>query len=262
MIVDFDPILFDLGPLQIRWYGLMYVVGFLIGTFLLKRVSDEKLFKVPKERIDSLVTYLIIGMFLGARFFYVFVYNWHEYSNDFLSIFAIWKGGLSFHGAIIGMAIACLLFGKRNKVHPLHIADVSVTVGAQGLFFGRIGNFINGELYGRATDLPWAMIFPAGGPFPRHPSQLYESFFEGAVLFAVLWFTRKGLARPGVQTAKFLIGYGTFRFFIEFFREADKQLGYYFGNLLTMGQILCLIMVLAGAATWYYCAKKKLSITQ
>ncbi len=259
MTVDFNPVIFDLGPLQVRWYGMMYVVGFIVGTILLRHLCDKGLFKLAKEKIDSLATYLILGMFLGARIFYVFVYNWSDYANHPMDIFAVWKGGLSFHGAIIGMTIGCIIFAKRNKLHPLHVADAAVTVGAQGLFFGRLGNFINGELYGRLTDVPWGMIFPSGGPYPRHPSQLYESLGEGLVLFLILWLGRKRLKTVGIQSSIFLMGYGVVRFIIEFFREADSQLGYYFGGHLTMGQILCFLMIISGGVMLTYFSKKKIN---
>jgi phosphatidylglycerol---prolipoprotein diacylglyceryl transferase len=254
-VISIDPVIFSLGPLQVRWYGLMYVIAFLIGGYLFKRLVKEDLFKIPVERIDSLITHGIIGMFLGARLIYVFVYNWNYYQNHLDEILSVWKGGLSFHGAIIGITVALYFFAKRNKVRLLHVVDCSVVVGTQGLFFGRMGNFINGELYGRTTDLPWGLIFPGGGPYPRHPSQLYEGILEGLVLFTVLWLFRKKLARTGLASSFFIIGYGFFRFFIEFFREPDSQLGYYFGGTITMGQILCFIMVCVGVSVAVYSSK-------
>ncbi|MCK5884638.1 MAG: prolipoprotein diacylglyceryl transferase [Bacteriovoracaceae bacterium] len=259
MTIDFNPVIFDFGLLQVRWYGMMYVVAFVIGTFLLRYLSEKGYFKLAKEKIDSLATHLILGMFLGARVFYVFIYNWSDYSNNLLEVFAVWKGGLSFHGAIIGMTIGCMIFAKRNKLHPMHITDAAVTVGAQGLFFGRLGNFINGELYGRLTDVPWGMIFPGGGPFPRHPSQLYEAIAEGLILFLVLWFGKKRMERVGVQTSIFLLGYGIVRFGVEFFREADSQMGYYFGGTFTMGQILCFLMIAIGAMMLLFFARRKIT---
>ncbi len=252
MTINLDPVIFSLGPLQVRWYGMMYVVAYVIGAYLLRVLSQKELFRLAVDKIESLTTYLILGMFLGARLFYVFVYNYHDFLANPLDLFAVWKGGLSFHGAIIGMALAMILFSRKHQLSPIHLFDAVVTVGAQGLFFGRIGNFINGELYGRPTELPWGMIFQSGGPFPRHPSQLYEALSEGLILFAILWLGRKRLAIPGVQTAIFLMGYGVMRFIVEFFREADSQMGYYFGGIFTMGQILCFLMILAGAAFLAY----------
>lgn len=240
-----DPVLFHLGPLQVRWYGLMYVFGYVLGAKLLGRLVDQGFFKIPKKAIDSYITYLIVGMFIGARLAYVFIYNWDEYSQNWLDIFAVWKGGLSFHGAVVGMVVSSWAFARRYQVSLLQVTDAMGLAGAPGLFFGRIGNFINGELYGRVSDVPWAMVFPDGGPFPRHPSQLYEAFLEGIVLSLILWGIKNRTSYYGIVTAVFVAGYGIFRFGVEFFREPDVQLGYYFG-LLTMGQILCLLMVLVG----------------
>ena len=256
MVVQIDPVIFSIGPLQVRWYALMYVIGFLIANYLLKYFSRKGVSKIPVEKVDSIITYSIVGMFLGSRITYVFIYNWDYYSKHFAEIIAVWKGGLSFHGAVIGMAIAFYLFARKNKLPYLHILDSACLVGSQGLFFGRMGNFINGELYGRVTDLPWGMIFPPGGPYPRHPSQLYEAICEGLVLFVLLYLFRKKMVRPGFLVSLFLMGYGMFRFLIEFVREADVQLGYYFAGHITMGQILCFLMLLSGAVLLIYISKK------
>jgi phosphatidylglycerol:prolipoprotein diacylglycerol transferase len=260
MQFDLDPVIFSLGPLQVRWYGLMYVIGFLNASFLYKVLVKEGIFHTTKERVDSLITHMLIGMFLGARTFYVFIYNWAEYSKDFLSIFYVWEGGLSYHGAIVGLMVGGYLWGRKNEVPFLQVIDCSAIVGAQGVFFGRLGNFINGELYGRVTDVPWGIVFPGGGPYPRHPSQLYEAFFEGVVLFALLWAFRKRFKVPGMAISLYFMGYAFMRFFIEFFRQPDSQLGYYFGGTITMGQILCFLMFLGGAALLTYCLKKKTTI--
>lgn len=253
----FDPVLISLGPLQVRWYGIMYVIGYVLGGYLAARLAKKGFFNVPPEKVDSLVTHLIISMFIGARFFYVFIYNWADYSNDLMGIFQVWKGGLSFHGALFGMIIGGYLFGKKNNCSVGEVMDVVALAGSPGLFFGRMGNFINGELYGRVTDSAFGMMFPGAGPYPRHPSQLYEAIFEGLVLASILWFVYKKI-RPkvyGVISSVFLMGYAFFRFFIEYFREADAQLGYYFGGNITMGQILCFIMFLVGVAA-FFLAKK------
>lgn len=256
MLIQIDPVIFSFGAVQVRWYGLMYVVGFTLGGWLLGKLSEKKFWRVPKEHIDLFITYLLIGMFIGARSFYVFIYNWHEYSQNIWDIFAVWKGGLSFHGAIVGMACAMALFARRRGLYFLEITDASALAGTQGLLWGRIGNFINGELYGRVTDVPWAMIFPAGGPLSRHPSQLYEGIFEGIVLSLILWSIKQKVKIHGIITACFLAGYGIIRFGVEFFREPDAQLGYFFGNSVTMGQILCAIMVVAGVI-FYLIAKRR-----
>ncbi len=237
-----DPVIFSLGPLQVRWYGAMYVLGFVIGGAILKYLADKKFWPLPKEDIDKYVTSLIIGMFLGARFFYVVIYNWEYYSVNLADAFAVWKGGLSFHGAVFGMCIATYLFARKHKLHFFQIADCMAVAGSPGLLCGRLGNYINGELYGRVTDSWAGVVFPGGGPFPRHPSQLYEGFLEGILLFLILFYVHRRQRIYGVVSAVFLLGYGSFRFIVEFFREPDAQLGYYF-EYFTMGQFLCLAMI-------------------
>ncbi|MFP5489994.1 MAG: prolipoprotein diacylglyceryl transferase [Bacteriovoracia bacterium] len=249
-----DPVLFELGPLQVRWYGLMYVAGFAVGSWLLGRLAKKGFWPLPKESIDKYVTALIIGMFLGARTFYVFIYNWDYYSGHFMEAFHVWKGGLSFHGAVFGMCLATAWFARKNKVHFFQIADCMAVAGGPGLFFGRMGNFINGELYGRVTDSPIGIIFPGGGPYPRHASQLYEGILEGIVLAIILYFVHKKQKHYGIVSTVFLIGYGTFRFIVEFFREPDSQLGYYFGGI-TMGQILCFLMLVIAGGIYAWARK-------
>lgn len=258
MVVDFDPIIFSLGPIAIRWYALMYVVGFVVAGQLLKVLCKRGFFKVPEEKIDSLITTMFVGMFLGARTFYVFIYNWDYYQDHLGELFAVWKGGLSFHGALAGLIVAGYVFAKRNNISWAQVMDCVALSGTPGLFFGRMGNFINGELYGRITDSPFGLIFPSGGPYPRHPSQLYEGILEGIILTAILWFLLKRVKTYGYIASTFLIGYGVFRYIVEFFREADAQLGYYFGNTTTMGQILCLIMIGVGFVALYFSKKLKL----
>lgn len=238
-----DPVIFSVGPLQVRWYGAMYVLGFLVGGGILNYLASKKFWPLPKEDIDKYITWLIVGMFIGARTFYVFLYNWEYYSQNPADMFAVWKGGLSFHGAVAGMCLATYLFAKKNNLHFFQIADCLAVAGSPGLFFGRMGNFINGELYGRVTDSWAGILFPEGGPFPRHPSQLYEGFSEGLLLFFILFYLHRKERFYGVVSAVFLLGYGTFRFIIEFFREPDVQLGYYFGYF-TMGQLLCVAMII------------------
>ncbi len=253
----FDPVLFSAGPLEVRWYGLMYVLGFLVGGQLLKFLAKKKFWPIDKEEIDKYVTWLIVGMFLGARLAYVFIYNWDYYSENFADIFAVWKGGLSFHGAVAGMCLATWIFARKHKLHFFQIADCMAVAGSPGLFFGRMGNFINGELYGRVTDSWAGMVFPGGGPFPRHPSQLYEGILEGLLLFVILYWIHRRQKFYGVVSAVFLLGYGVFRFIVEFFREPDSQLGYYLGYF-TMGQILCFIMILFSFAVLRYAKYKNI----
>ena len=259
MEVNIDPVFFSLGPLQVRWYGLMYVVGFVWATFIGKKLVQEGFFPVKKKDVDTLITYSMIGVFLGARIAYVFIYNWPYYSENPMQILSIWKGGLSYHGAFMGLFFALLLFAKRYKLSVLTVWDSGVIMGALSVFFGRIGNFINGELWGRASDVPWAMIFPTGGAAPRHPSQLYEAVLEGLLPFLFLWFMRKRVSTSGILASWYPILYGSGRFIAEFFREPDPQMGYYLG-FLTMGQILCLLMIGLGIGMRIYATKKDLVI--
>lgn len=237
-----DPVIFSLGPLQVRWYGAMYVLGFFVGGLILRHLANTKFWPLSKEAIDKYITTIIIGMFIGARLFYVIFYNWEYYSVNLLDAFAVWKGGLSFHGAVVGMSIATWMFARQNNLHFFQIGDCMAVAGSPGLFFGRMGNFINGELYGRVTDSWAGIVFPGGGPFPRHPSQLYEGILEGIVLFIILYAIHKKQRFYGVVSAFFCLGYGVFRFIVEFFREPDAQLGYFMGYF-TMGQILCFFML-------------------
>lgn len=255
MVVDFDPNIFTLGPIQVRWYGAMYVIGFMLANFLLKKLSERGFFKVPKEKVDSLITICFICMFLGARFAYVFIYNWGYYKNHLTELLSVWQGGLSFHGAIAGLSVGAYIFAKKNKISWSQVLDNMVLAGTPGLFFGRMGNFINGELYGSITDSSFGMIFPAGGPYPRHPSQLYEGITEGILLSIILWLLLKKVRYYGVLASVFLIGYGTFRFFVEFVREPDVQLGKV--NGLNMGQWLCSIMVIVGITALINVLRKK-----
>ncbi len=251
-----SPVIFSLGPLAVRWYGLMYVIGFIIAGQLLKVLVRKQFFKVPEEKIDSLITTMILCMFLGARFFYVFIYNWDYYSLHVTELLSVWKGGLSYHGALVGLVVGGYIFSKRNQISWFQVIDSVCLAGAQGVFWGRIGNFINGELYGRVTDSPLGLVFLSGGPNPRHPSQLYEGLWEGLFLTIVLWFVFKKVRTYGIVTSIYLMGYAIGRFSIEFVREPDTQLGYYFGAV-TMGQILCLLMF--GLGVFAFFMSKKLN---
>ncbi|MBF0359898.1 MAG: prolipoprotein diacylglyceryl transferase [Oligoflexia bacterium] len=258
--VNFDPVIFSMGPLQVRWYGLMYVFAFLIGSRLLLKLCKENYVKMAPERVDMFVFHTIIAMFLGARILFVFVYNWDYYSGNLMEIFSVWKGGLSFHGGFLGFVVVSLIYHYKYNVPFFSIADGIVLCSTPGIFFVRIGNFINGELYGRITDVPWGMIFQYGGPYPRHPSQLYEAIGEGIILCCLLWFIRKKVKYQGVLTGIFVMGYGCVRFVMEFFREPDVQLGYYFWGTTTMGQILCTLMIMLGITFLIINLKRKISI--
>jgi phosphatidylglycerol---prolipoprotein diacylglyceryl transferase len=256
MYIFIDPILIEYGPLRISWYGLMYVFGFLISYFLVLYQIRKRDFGLSKGDVENLFFYLIIGLAAGARLGYVLFYNLNMYLHDPLEIFAIWHGGMSFHGGLIGVVIVGVLFSWKNKKSFWKIADLLTVTAPIGLALGRIGNFINGELYGRVTQVPWGIVFPQGGPLPRHPSQLYESALEGFVLFAILWRLKDKKIPEGAVLAFFLIFYGLFRFFIEFFRQPDVQLGFVLGPF-SMGQILCFLMILVGALLFAYLKRRE-----
>ncbi len=246
---NINPEIIRVGPFAVRWYGVMYLIGFA-SSYLLVQYQLKKAGSRNRVDIDSLYSYIILGLLAGARLGYVVFYNLSFYLSHPLELFAVWHGGMSFHGGLIGSVVAGYLFCKKMKLNFWDMADLVIVTAPIGLGLGRLGNFINGELYGRATDVPWAMVFPSGGPEPRHPSQLYEFFLEGVVLFVVLWILRRKHYKTGILTSLFLILYGAFRFFAEFFREPDAQLGYVLG-MITMGQVLCLSMLLAGLVMFY-----------
>lgn len=242
---EIKPYIFKIGPIQLRWYGLMYLVGFVSSYFLVKKQVAKRNLDIGREQLESLYFHMILGLIIGARLGYVLFYNFSYYLSNPLDIIAVWHGGMSFHGGLIGTAIGWIIFSKRKRIPLLRIGDLVTVTAPIGLFCGRMGNFINGELYGRVTDVPWAMIFPGGGDLPRHPSQLYEAFFEGPVLFAILWIMKDKVKNDGVIVGLFLILYGIIRFIIEFFREPDPQVGLVFGSF-SMGQILSGSMIVAG----------------
>ena len=255
MEINLDPILVKLGPIRLSWYGLMYVFGFF-GSYLLVRYQMRKKdFGLNKPEVENFYFYLIFGLIIGARFGYVLFYDLKTYLDNPLEILAVWHGGMSFHGGLIGLLLVALLFSWKNKKSFWKIADLFIVTAPLGLGLGRIGNFINGELYGRASQVPWAVIFPKGGPVPRHPSQLYESALEGGVLFFILWFMKDKNLPRGALLAMFLFLYGGFRFFLEFFREPDAQLGFVLGPF-TMGQVLSTFMVGGGIFLQYYLKNK------
>lgn len=250
---DISPIALELGPLVIRWYALAYMAGLLLGWFwvvqLLKRrhlwSQNEPL---TREHIDDLIVAAAIGIILGGRLGYVLFYNPGYYFSNPSEILQVWQGGMSFHGGFLGFIIAFLIYARWKKLPLGAMADLAAASVPFGLFFGRIANFVNGELFGRVTDVPWAFVFPAGGPDPRHPSQLYEAGLEGLVLFIILTvmiFRFGALKKPGLICGTFIAGYGFARIFVEFFREPDIQIGYLAGGL-TMGMILSFPMILVG----------------
>ncbi|MGC9337761.1 MAG: prolipoprotein diacylglyceryl transferase [Candidatus Cloacimonadia bacterium] len=240
---DINPTIFEIGPFEIRWYSLMYIISFIIAYFWLKRKYRKRGVGLKENEFESLFFYIILGVLIGGRLGYVVFYNLKEYLQNPLEIFAVWHGGMSFHGGMIGTIFFTYLFARHHKYNFYKLADPAVVIAPLGLALGRLGNFINAELYGRPTNLPWGMLFP-GETQPRHPSQLYELLFEGIILFLILFFMEKKKPKDGVLFWSFLFFYGIFRLFIEFFREPDPQLGFIIG-FLTMGQILCLAMILA-----------------
>ena len=259
MKVNIDPILIDLGPFRLSWYGLMYVFGFVAAYFLVRYQMKRKDFGVSKPEVEDLFFYIIIGLVVGARLGYVLFYDLKMYLADPLEAFAIWHGGMSFHGGLIGVLFVAVFFSWKRKKSFWKIADLFIVTAPLGLGLGRIGNFINGELYGRVTQVPWGMIFPRGGPLPRHPSQLYESALEGWVLFLILWLIKDIKKIPtGGLLALFLSIYGVFRFFVEFFREPDPQLGFILGPF-SMGQVLCAFMIVTGVVLYIYLSKKNVT---
>ena len=251
MQVNIDPVIFEVGPIRVGWYGLMYVLGFLASYLLVRYQMKKKDVDLSKPEAENLYFYLILGLMIGARLGYVLFYDLKAYLADPFEIIAIWHGGMSFHGGLIGVLLVGVLFSWKNRKSFWKIADLVIVTAPIGLGLGRIGNFINGELYGRVTRVPWGMIFPKGGTLPRHPSQLYESALEGGVLFLILWFMKDKKLPTGGLLAAFLFIYGVFRFFVEFFREPDTQLGYILGPF-TMGQLLCFFMIIAGIALFAY----------
>ena len=248
---NIDPIAIALGPIKIHWYGLMYLVGFAaLWWFGLRQTRKPGSTWTP-DQVSDLVFYGALGVILGGRLGYVLFYNLSFYAQHPLDAFKIWQGGMSLHGGLIGTFIALLLFARRHGKRVLEVTDFASPWAPIGLGAGRLGNFINHELWGRPSDVPWAMVFPNAGPQPRHPSQLYEFFLEGVVLFLLLWWFARRPRPAGAVTALFLIGYGAFRFFVEFFREPDAHIGFLFAGA-TMGQLLSAPMVAIGIALMVY----------
>jgi len=243
-----DPILISLGFLDIRWYSLSYIFTFIFGSILIKKLNKKSLNNLSDIQIDKFFVWAVLGVIIGGRVGYVLFYQLQLFFQDPLYIFQIWKGGMSFHGGLIGMILAIYLFAKQNNLSFFYLSDLVSIVAPIGLFLGRISNFINTELYGRVTEFPFAFIYPLIDNNPRHPSQLYEAFFEGVVLFIILYLifiknSKKYSA--GIISAYFLILYSIFRFLIEFLREPDLHLGLYL-NYFSMGQILCIPILFAG----------------
>ena len=241
-----NPVALAVGPLKIHWYGLMYLVGFAGAWWLMKLRASRSRSPLTVEQVGDLLFYAALGVVLGGRLGYVLFYNLPQYMSDPLSLLKVWQGGMSFHGGLLGVLLAMWLYARRLGLKFFQLTDFIAPMVPVGLFFGRIGNFINGELYGRVSDLPWAMVFPTAGPLPRHPSQIYEAALEGVLLFVILWWYSSRPRPLMAVSGLFLTGYGLFRFLVEWVRLPDAQIGYLAWGWLTMGQVLTLPMIVFG----------------
>ena len=249
-INNFDPVAFQIMSFEIRWYSLAYILGIIIGWILCKKIFIKDL--DINQRFDDFISYLIIGIIIGGRLGYVLFYNFNYYINNIVDIFKIWQGGMSFHGGLLGIIVASILFAKKNNQDTFIYTDLVSLVAPVGIFFGRFANFINSELYGKVTEVPWAVTFVQVDNLSRHPSQLYEAIFEGIILFILLLYFRNKnfLEKPGLISSLFLIFYSVFRFCIEFFRVPDEQIGYLIFNL-SIGQIISLVFIMIGTIVFY-----------
>ncbi len=256
-----DPVAFSLGPLSVRWYGIAYVVGFICAALILYRVARRWKVRVDVDALLTVMVCVIVGVIVGARLGYVLFYGDGYYLSHPLEILAFNKGGMSFHGGLIGALLSGIVAARITKIPYLTLADLGCIAAPVGLFFGRCANFVNGELWGAPTDAAWGVVFGgAAGMMPRHPSQLYEALLEGVVIFIVLYaLSRREPPRPrGTFLGLFLMMYGTFRFLVEFVREPDVQLGYLWGGWLTMGQLLSLPLIIIGVAVFVYALRRRL----
>ncbi|HCM47148.1 MAG TPA: prolipoprotein diacylglyceryl transferase [Colwellia sp.] len=259
-----DPIIFSIGPVSLRWYGTMYLIGFLAAMFMANKAADRSNGAWTRDQVSDLLFYGFLGVILGGRVGYVLFYQFEYFLSDPLYLFEIWQGGMSFHGGFLGVVLAVFIFARKTNKSFLSVGDFVVPLVPIGLGMGRLGNFINSELWGRQTDVPWAMVFPTDPlQVPRHPSQLYEFALEGAVLFAILYIISRKTRSLGLASGVFLIGYGVFRSIVEFFREPDAHLGLYF-SFISKGQILSIPMILAGILIIYlgYLSQQKSAIAQ
>lgn len=252
-----NPVAFSIGPLKVHWYGLMYLVGFL-GAWLLANIRAHRI-GLSKEQVADLIFYAALGVVLGGRIGYMVFYDVPDLIHHPLTLFEVWDGGMSFHGGMIGVILALFFYAKHLNKSLFELTDFIAPMVPIGLAAGRAGNFINGELWGRVTTMPWGMLYPDAGPLPRHPSEIYEFLLEGVSLFLILWFFSKKPRPRFAVSAVFLLGYGGFRFFAEFFREPDPQYGYLLWHWVTMGQILSFPMIVMGGVSLVviYARKKK-----
>lgn len=249
---NINPVALGVGPLKIHWYGVMYLLGFIFAWLVAKYRTQKLNLPWSQEQISDLIFYAALGLIIGGRCGYMFFYAWSDLVNNPVNLFKIWQGGMSFHGGLIGGFLALALFAKQQHKSFLEITDFTAPMVPLGLGAGRLGNFINGELWGQTTNMPWGMIFPQVDMQPRHPSQLYEFGLEGLALFLIIFFYSLKPRERGYTTALFLVSYSLFRFYIEFFREPDVQIGYLFHGWLTMGQLLTIPVFLLGISIWGY----------
>ena len=256
-INNFDPVAFQILSVDIRWYSLAYIFGIIVGWYLCKKIFIKDI--IIKEKFDDYITYLIIGIIIGGRLGYIIFYNLNFYLENIFDIFKIWEGGLSFHGGVIGVLVVSIIFAKKNNQNSFLYMDLVSLVAPIGIFFGRIANFINSELYGKVTEVPWAVTFIKVDNIARHPSQLYEAVLEGIILFLILIYFRnkKFLNTPGIISSLFIILYSFFRIIIEFFRVPDQQIGYLIFDL-SMGQIISIIFIIFGITLFYFKNENKL----
>tara|TARA_B110000116_G_C16788295_1_gene562226 strand:+ start:285 stop:1097 length:813 start_codon:yes stop_codon:yes gene_type:complete len=266
IIHNFNPVLVDLVIFQIRWYSIAYIFGIIMGwMYAIKIISlisknEYNFVSIKKSHFDDLIFYLITGIVIGGRLGYIIFYNFNYYSQNILEILKIWQGGMSFHGGLLGVVISIIIFSKKTKNSFFKFSDIVSCVAPIGLFLGRIANFINGELYGKvSTTIPWGVVFPTGGGFPRHPSQIYEAIFEGIILFIIINYfalKKKLLFKPGYTSVIFLILYSVLRIFAEYFREPDIHLGYFF-NYFSLGELLSIATILIGLVTILFIKKNE-----
>ena len=256
---NIDPVAIAIGPLKIHWYGLMYLIGFGAAWWLATKRASHPASGWTRQQVSDLIFWSAVGVILGGRAGYVLFYNFGLFLDDPLWLFRVWEGGMSFHGGLLGVITSLFLYGRQIGKSFFEVADFTAPLVPLGLAAGRIGNFIGGELWGRVSDVPWAMVFPGAGEFPRHPSQLYQFALEGLLLFTIVWwFSSRPRPRMAVS-GLFLLGYGCFRFFVELFREPDAHIGFILGDWITMGQILSIPMILVGSfmLSWSYLSIKE-----
>ena len=255
----FNPVAFEIGPLKVHWYGLMYLVGFIAAWWLALYRARKPSSGWNAPQIGDLIFYAAIGVIVGGRVGYMLFYDFFNFIHNPLILFRVWDGGMSFHGGLLGVGVATWIYARTHQKHWVNVVDFAAPLVPVGLAAGRLGNFINGELWGRVTTVPWAMVFPKAGPLPRHPSQLYEFLLEGVLLFVILWWFSSTRRPPFAVVALFLVCYGCFRFSAEFFRQPDWPSGFIAFGWLTMGQLLSFPMILIGciALWWVYRHKER-----